>query len=114
MEDAHLQVNMYKNTRQTLKFALVVLSFLSMTFGVIGKVYFLVSCPAQASSFRSLCTKGLSGICGVRKSSGVQCLYGSLYVLTLVFLGVGNLSTVCVIELRRRSVVIAKLGQHHS
>ena len=80
-------LSMYKQTKSTLWFALVVmlLSFTSMVCGIIGKLYLFAVLANLPELLSPLIThQALSRVLWGKEIIKVQCLYGSLYILTFL------------------------------
>ena len=84
---AFISLSMYKQTKHTFRLALLVvlLSFGSLTCGIIGKLYLfavLSNLPALLSPV--LTHQALSRVLWGKEIIKIQCLYGSLYILTFL------------------------------
>lgn len=78
---------MYKQTKSTMRLALLVLllSFVSMVCGIIGKLYLFAVFANLPELLCPLIThQALSRVLWGKEIIKVQCLYGSLYVLTFL------------------------------
>ena len=84
---AFSSLDMYKQTKITIRLALLVLllSFVSMVFGIIGKLYlFAVFVNLPELLCPVIMHQALSRALWGKEIIKVQCLYGSLYVLTFL------------------------------
>lgn len=80
-------LTMYKQTKSTLRLSMLVmlLSFVSMVFGIIGKLYLFAVLANLPELLCPLIThQSLSRVLWGKEIIKVQCLYGSLYVLTFL------------------------------